>query len=95
MSKIFLPITYVRRDTSRSSVIHSGDNDDNTHSRDVHMLFKADNPYNLVVGSAVQLNNTKQYGVIRWIGTLPDYKTPYAGIELVRNCIFCNGTSIC
>ena len=70
--------------TSRSSVTHSGDKDGRDHRENVHMPSKNNNPYNFVVGSAVQLMNMGQYGIIKWIGTIQDTKMLYAGVELVR-----------
>ena len=85
-SKVFLPITHVKLDTTRSSDAQS----DNTesHSENVHIPAKAgdgSNPYNFVVGSAVQYLYTGQYGVIKWIGTLERSKVTFAGVEMVRN----------
>ena len=37
----------------------------------------------LVVGSLVQVSDPPQYGVIRWIGELPNIQGTVAGIELV------------
>ena len=47
------------------------------------------NPFNLVVGSTVQLattdpNDYSRYGVIKWIGTASGVQGKVAGIELVR-----------
>ena len=48
----------------------------------------------LVVGSRIQIpakNNSLKYGVIRWIGNLPDFKdTIIAGLEMVsiHTCIY-------
>ena len=78
---IFLPITYVRPDTS----IKSRDTDSHSHSENI-IPTKADevnNPHNLVVGSAVQYHNTKQYGIIKWIGTLQGTNKTFAGVEMV------------
>ena len=55
-SNILLPISSVRRDTSRNRRIHS-DDDVFGHPGDVHLLAKQDkntNPQNLVAGSTVQ-----------------------------------------
>ena len=85
-SKIFLPITYVMKDTSRKRDINSGDKDAVGHREDVHMsatASKANNPHNLIVGSAVQYMDFEQYGVIKWIGTIPGTKDTYAGVEMV------------
>ena len=56
------------------------------------------NPYNLEVGSVVQYES--QYGVIKWIGNLPDHTGTHAGLEMVSasssarfsdmNCYTCN-----
>lgn len=83
-SKIFLPITFVQPDTSISNR-HSGDKDARSHIENAHVpTTKVNNPYNLVVGSAVQYLD-KQYGVIKWIGILPGDKLTYAGVEMVRH----------
>ena len=37
----------------------------------------------LVVGSAVQIGDPPRYGVIRWIGELPNIQGYVAGVELV------------
>ena len=37
----------------------------------------------LSVGSAVQISDPPRYGVIRWIGELPNFKGYVAGVELV------------
>ena len=88
-SKIFLPITYVTPDTSRSNVTQSGDADNCSHSEYVHMPTKTggvSNPFDLTVGSAVQyLLKSEQYGVIKWIGTLSGSKETFAGVEMVRH----------
>ena len=83
-SKIFLPITFVQPDTSTSNR-HSGDKDARSHIESAHApTSKVGNSQNLVVGSAVQYLD-KQYGVIKWIGTLPGVKVTYAGVEMVRH----------
>ena len=83
-SKIFLPITFVRRDTSISQNRHSGDKDhiETAHGHGVPTSKVDGNSQNLVVGSAVQFLD-KQYGVIKWIGTLPGGDKTYAGVEMV------------
>ena len=82
-SKIFLPIDCVQLDTSISS---------DTHSENVHIPTKASEAatsHDLAVGSAVQYLNTGQYGVIKWIGTLPGGpRATYAGVEMVRHFNF-------
>ena len=48
------------------------------------------NPHDLVVGSAVQYLDHKQYGIIKWIGTLSDVpEVTYAGVEMVRYLNIC------
>ena len=88
-SKIFLPIDCVQLDTSICSDTHSGDKYSHSHSENVHMPTKASkaaNSHDLAVGSAVQYLNTGQYGVIKWIGTLPPGAgVTYAGVEMVRH----------
>ena len=43
-----------------------------------------DNPYNLKVGSLIQFGNPPCYGVIKWIGTLPETEhVLMAGVEVV------------
>ena len=55
-----------------------------SHKNVVHTFTKeAENPFNFVVGSTVQ--HFQNYGVIKWIGTLPGDKKLYAKIELVCN----------
>ena len=39
--------------------------------------------HNLEVGSAVELVDPPGYGIIRWIGKLPDLDIDIAGVELV------------
>lgn len=87
--KLFLPISYVRLDTSKSSDAHTADENTSSHSENNHVPTKLDNPYNLDVGSAVQYLNTEQYGIIKWIGNLKDTKLPYAGVEMVRCNLYC------
>ena len=42
------------------------------------------NPHKLEVGSAIQYGDPPQYGVIKWIGVLPNYKeVMYAGLDMV------------
>ena len=87
-SKVFLPITHVKLDTTRRSDAQSGNSE--KHSENGHIPTKAgdgSNPYNLVVGSAVEYLNTGQYGVIKWIGTLERSKGTFAGVEMVRDII--------
>lgn len=86
-TKIFLPIGLVRQDTSRSSNTGPHDKYGHSDSANVQIPTKSDevnNPYNLVVGSSVQYLPSN-YGVIKWIGTLPGVKLPYAGLEMVRH----------
>ena len=83
-----MPIVFVKPDTTRSSDTHSGIKDTYSHSENVDIPTKAgevNNPHKLVVGSEVQYLNTEHYGVIKWIGTLPGVKQPYAGVEMVRH----------
>ena len=40
------------------------------------------NPYNLEVESVVQYES--QYGVIKWLGNLPDHTGTHAGLEMVK-----------
>ena len=88
-SMIFLPISYVQLNTSISSDTHSDDSSSHSHLENIHMptnASEAANSHDLVVGSPVQYLNTEQYGVIKWIGTLPGgTKATYAGVEMVRN----------
>ena len=42
-----------------------------------------DNPHNLEVGTMIQFGNPPCYGVIKWIGSLPDTNFVMAGVELV------------
>ena len=42
-----------------------------------------DNPHNLKLGTMVQFGNPPCYGVIKWIGSLPDTNCVMAGVELV------------
>ena len=42
------------------------------------------NPYNLTVGSVIQYGEPVQYGVIKWIGNLPNETNVFAGVEMVR-----------
>ena len=42
-----------------------------------------DNPHNLEVGAMIQFGNPPCYGVIKWIGSLPDTNCVMAGVELV------------
>lgn len=84
--KIFIPITFVRPDASRTSNTQSGDTESCSHSENVHVPTKpgeVNNPHNFVVGSAVQYLDTEHYGVIKWIGTLQGAKPLYAGVEMV------------
>ena len=91
-SKLFLPIDCVQPDTSISSDTHSDDNDSHSHLENVHTLTEASeaaSSHDLVVGSAVQYLNTGQYGIIKWIGTLPGgARATYAGVEMVRHLNF-------
>ena len=41
------------------------------------------NPYNLEKGSLVQFGNPPCYGVIKWIGSLPEIDGIMAGVEVV------------
>lgn len=43
------------------------------------------NPYNLEVGSVIEYGEPAVYGVIKWIGNLPNETKIYAGLELVRH----------
>jgi len=78
-SKVFLPMSCVRLDTSRNSSTLTGNDDILDHKENKNI-----NPHNLNIGSAVQCTDTEQYGVIKWIGTLSDSKEVYAGVEMVR-----------
>jgi len=87
-SRIFLPITLVRRDTSRKD-IHSGDKVVPGHKKIVHLSTdenENNNPYNLGIGSTVQ--HFEQYGVIKWIGTLFGDKKIYAKVEMVKLFVY-------
>ena len=42
-----------------------------------------DNPHNLEVGALMQFGNPPCYGIIKWIGSLPDTNCVMAGVELV------------
>ena len=47
------------------------------------------NPYNFEVGTTVGHGVPAEYGVIKWMGILPDdHKMAYAGLEMVRNCTY-------
>ena len=43
------------------------------------------NPYNLKVGSLIEYGEPAQFGVIKWIGDLPNKTDIYAGLKMVRN----------
>lgn len=43
--------------------------------------------YLLEINSMVEVNDPPIYGVIRWIGELPDVDEPIAGLELVRTSL--------
>ena len=45
------------------------------------------NPYNLKVGSFIQYGEPAQYGVIKWIGNIPDEADVCAGVEMVRHVL--------
>ena len=90
-SKVFIPITYVKLDTSRSNNAHS----DSHHSENIQLPTKPGeviNPYNLVVGSAVQYHyhNFEHRGVIKWIGNLQGSEETFAGVEIVRQTYVLN-----
>ena len=43
------------------------------------------NPHNLMVGSVIEYDEPVQYGVIKWIGKLPDQQAIFAGVEMVKH----------
>jgi len=47
----------------------------------------------LGVGSTVQISDPPRYGVIKWIGELPNIQGPMAGVELVRVTKLCSDKS--
>jgi len=62
-----------------SSLVHSTHSASKSSSR---KLF-ADNPHNLDVGNMIQFGNPPCYGIIKWIGSLPNYERIMAGVEMV------------
>ena len=50
---------------------------------DISPCDRYKNQYNLKVGSVIQYGNPPRYGVIKWIGHLPDEIVMYAGVEMV------------
>lgn len=46
-----------------------------------------DNPYNLEKGSMIQFGNPPCYGVIKWIGDVPETNCTMAGVEVV-SCVY-------
>ena len=47
-----------------------------------------DNPHNLELGSLIQFGNPPCYGVIKWIGSIPEANCVMAGVEVVRKFIY-------
>ena len=51
-----------------------------------HSIERKDiNPHNLMVGSVIEYDEPVQYGVIKWIGKLPDQQAIFAGVEMVKH----------
>jgi len=48
-----------------------------------HVTVPKDNPHNLEVGSLVQFGSPPCYGVIKWIGSLPEVDHTMGGVEVV------------
>ena len=47
-------------------------------------IDKTQNPHNLEVESAIQFDDPPMYGVIKWIGTIPDFgEIVQAGVKMV------------
>ena len=46
-----------------------------------------ENPHNLEIGSLIQFGNPPCYGVIKWIGPIPEANCKMAGVEVVRKFI--------
>ena len=46
------------------------------------------NPHNLGVGSTIQYMDFNQYGVIKWIGSIPGSKEIFAGLEMVCTYVY-------
>lgn len=56
---------------------------DNISKHFLNFVTVEPNPYNLKVGSVIQYGDPVEYGVIKWIGNLPDEEGLYAGVEMV------------
>ena len=72
----------------KSSQANSQSND--VDNRPNETVLSADNIqlvdtslYNLEVGSVIQFGEPPRYGVIKWIGNLPDQAEVSAGLEMV------------
>ena len=125
---VFLSISYVRRDSSRTNSTPSTDQNMLSRSGHNYLLTKGDkyisthhstvgsavqyvcsksydtddrrrdstsgmqlvdtNLRKLTVGSVIQYGEPAQYGVIKWIGKLPDQEEIFTGVEMVRHRSF-------
>ena len=83
--------------TEKSSQTSSQSNDINNKadcgSADNTQLVDA-NSCNLKIGSVIKYGMPIQYGVIKWIGKLPDQADIFAGVEMVSHRMF-NKTFYC
>ena len=71
------------QDILKATSENSGDVKVSSNNKVFHPL---DNPYNLVIGSAVQYFG--QYGVVRWIGMVPGDRKVYAKVEMLINLYY-------
>ena len=67
---------------------NSYDTDDRRRDSTSGMQLVDTNLHKLTVGSVIQYGEPAQYGVIKWIGKLPDQEEIFAGVEMVRHRIF-------
>ena len=68
-------------DDTHNKIVHSAD--------DKHLVDT--NHHNLTVESVIRYGEPVRYGVIKWIGNLPDQVETFAGLEMVRHLMYlCN-----
>ena len=68
---------------------------DDTHDKTIHSAddkhLVDTNQHNLTVESVIRYGKPLRYGVIKWIGNLPDQVETFAGLEMVRHLMcLCN-----
>ena len=67
---------------------HDHDNQDPNHHQQDQYNHPPDPPHQFTIGSMVHIDTQRGdplYGVVKWIGPVPDYPETIAGVELVSH----------